>query len=62
MQKQKGFLRPSDLAVILGNITVQGVYQTLKHNDIETTLIAPRIKVIPPLGVRKLLLKKEFLH
>jgi len=60
MNKLSGYLAPSELISILGGITIQGVYKTLKSYNIETKTISSRKKKIPPEGVRKLLIEKGF--
>jgi chromosome partitioning protein len=57
-------LRPTisalELSDCLGGMTVQGVYKALRSQDIHTQSASNRRKIIPPLGVRKLLEDRGF--
>lgn len=54
------YLTPNDLCPLLGGITVQGVYQTLKSKGIKTITMENRRKYIPPSEVRRLFEEKGF--
>ena len=60
MKDFSGFLTPSDLVNIIGDITVQGVYKMLKNSGIEVISTPSKRKRITPLGIRKLLTNKGF--
>lgn len=56
----RGLLTPNELIGLIDGITtVQGIYKTIDKLNIETIHHSSRKKLIPPLGVRKLLKDKS---
>ena len=62
MDTYKGYLTPSEIATVLGGITVQGVYKIIKTLGIETMSLGARNKVIPPASIRTILESKGFVY
>ncbi len=60
MDQIKAALTPTDLADILGGITVQAIYKTLKSHNIPTETSPTKRKLISPAGVRKILEERGF--
>lgn len=60
MDQVKAALTPTDLADILGGITVQAIYKTLKSHNIPTETSPTKRKLISPTGVRKILEERGF--
>lgn len=60
MELLKNSLTASELIDCLGGMTIQGVYKTLKSNDIPIQTTKTRRKLIPPIGVRKLFEERDF--
>ena len=58
MNNPTGYLTTKELAQVLGDITVQGVYKALKTHHIDVIATPSRRKKIPSLGVRKLLIER----
>jgi len=57
-----GKLNTSDIASILGGITLQAVHKALKTHEIQTEITNIRKKIIPALSVRKLLNARGFCY
>jgi chromosome partitioning protein len=61
MELLKNSITPSELTGILGNMTIQGIYKSLKAQNINTVTINRR-KFIPPSGVRKFLKHRGYTY
>lgn len=55
-----GVLTPPEFMDLLGGITIQGVYKALRTHQIVTELASTRRRIVPPIGVRKLLEERGF--
>jgi chromosome partitioning protein len=60
MKQLSGCLTPTELADILGGITIHGVYKALKAHNIESETADNRRKRIPSMGIRKLFTERGF--
>lgn len=60
MKEVNGFLTPAELSIILGGMTVHGVYKALKSIGIEPLLTHSRRKKITPIDTRRLLMERGF--
>lgn len=54
------YLQVSELSGLLGNITPQAIYKMIKSKNLNSIMVNPRKKVIPPSSVRKILEDKGF--
>lgn len=53
-------LTPREIGACLGGMTIQGVYKILKTHGIDTTVTGSNRRLIPSIGVRKLLESRGF--
>ena len=61
-QQIGGNLTPADLANLLGNITVHGIYKQIKNEQIPFVTNNSKRKQITPSGMRQFLLNKGFVY
>src|SRR5688572_3616145 len=62
MDTDRHALTPNEIGDCLGGMTVQGVYRLLKSHNIQAILTKSNRKLIPPLGVRKILEERGFTY
>jgi len=60
MNESNSFLTPKELSETLGNITVHGIYKSLKTQKLDIITTQSRRKRIPPLAIRSFLEERGF--
>ncbi|TNF65544.1 MAG: ParA family protein [Gammaproteobacteria bacterium] len=54
------YLQVSEICNVLGGVTPQSVYKTLKNKNLESIMLTARKKVLPPQTVQSILVDKSF--
>jgi len=61
-EQRNNYLTATELSGCLGHLTLQGIYKALKTHDIPTINTNTKRKLIPSVGVRKLLEERGFIY
>lgn len=56
------YIQVSEMCNLLGGVTPQSIYKTLKSKKLDSIMLSARKKVLPPSTVKSILTEKEFLY